>query len=143
MSNKCKTLCIDEGKNFCPSADHDWGTCYESNERPTSKADFCSEDNPNAPSFFKYLTCPNEAACGTMEISPSYSGEILYRAIDSRTHKFVKEDVCSYIIKAPKQMTEYDKLHLKIIKLDKAAVYVAKGKWYFWLNHLDTIATRG
>jgi hypothetical protein len=36
-------------------------------------------------------------------------------------------------------MTEYDKMYVKIYNIDKADVYIAKGKGYMWLNHLDTL----
>ena len=37
-------------------------------------------------------------------------------------------------------MKEYDKLYLKIYNIEKADVYVSKGKGYKWINHLDSMA---
>lgn len=37
-------------------------------------------------------------------------------------------------------MKEYDKLYLKIYNVEKADVYVSKGKGYKWINHLDSMA---
>jgi len=141
-SNKCKLECIDEGKNFCLSADGSQGICYDSSERYT-KYDYCSFDNKLSPSRFKYWVCPNEAACGSREISVPYTGEVIIRSIDKWSQKFVLNDVCNYIIRSPSQMTEYDKMFMKIYNIEKADVYVIKGKQYFWLNHLDTMAYNG
>ena len=49
----------------------------------------CSNDNNYAPLFFKYLVCPNEAACEEKTIIPDYSGEVLTRSVDKWEHKFV------------------------------------------------------
>jgi len=55
-------------------------------------------------------------------------------------YNFVENDVCSYIIHTPPEMTYYDALKVKIISIEETTVYVAKAKKdkYFWLNHLDT-----
>ena len=68
-SNKCKTKCVDLKKNFCTSADKTGGECFDPKgkvpfDRATNKS-YCSEDQPDAPRWFKYLTCPNEPGCGT------------------------------------------------------------------------------
>jgi len=34
-------------------------------------------------------------------------------------------------------MNAYDKLYVRIYNIDNADVYLAKGKGYMWLNHLD------
>ena len=51
----------------------------------------------------------------------------------------VLNDVCSYIVHAPTEMQELDKLMIKITGIENANVYVAKGKGYKWINHLDKI----
>ena len=51
--------------------------------------DICSNDNNYAPLFFKYVTCPNEAACEEKVIIPDYEGEVLTRSVDKWEHKFV------------------------------------------------------
>ena len=61
----------------------------------------CSDDNPYSPLFFKYLTCPNEEACEDKTMIPEYDGEILKRTVDEYENKFVKDDVCSYIVYSP------------------------------------------
>lgn len=52
----------------------------------------------------------------------------------------VKNDICSYIVHAPPEMKIKDKMLMKIDKIENADVYVAKGKGYKWINHLDRIA---
>ena len=59
------------------------------------------------------------------------------RAVDKWTHSFVKNDVCSYVIKGPNEMQSYDKLYVKIDKITNCKVYIAKGKRYRWMDHLD------
>ena len=141
-SNQCKLDCIDEDLNFCASADYETGYCCRLDEDCPRKS-ICSEDNPKAPSLFKYLVCPNEAACEEKVIIPEYDGTVLKRAVDKYSQKFVKGDVCSYIIQAPYQMTDKDKLHIKIYNIEKADIYLAKGKGYRWLNHLDQMVYEG
>lgn len=99
-SNFCKTKCIDEDLIFCPNSQFTGGNCCERTES-CPKYEFCSNTSPGAPTLFKYLSCPNEPACEEKEIYPSYSNEILMRSIDKYTYKFVKNDICGYIIYAP------------------------------------------
>lgn len=40
-------------------------------------------------------------------------------------------------------MQELDVLKLKITKIENADVYVAKGKGYKWINHLDKVISDG
>ena len=40
-------------------------------------------------------------------------------------------------------MTENDKMYMQILSVENADVYVAKGKYYRWLDHLDQIAQVG
>jgi hypothetical protein len=47
------------------------------------------------------------------------------------------DDVCGYIVSSPADMGPYDKMYLKIDNIELADVYVAKGRGYIWLNHLD------
>ena len=141
-SNLCKLDCIDEGLNFCASSDFSQGYCCKE-EEVCPRASFCSYDNPKAPLFFKYLVCPNEVACESKIITPEVDGTILKRAVDKYEHKFVQGDVCSYIVKAPEGMGEYDKLMIKIYNIENADVYLAKGKGYLWLNHLDQLVNDG
>ena len=115
--------------------------CCSANEFCT-KYEFCSEDNPGAPKFFKYLSCPNEAACEEKEIFAEYDSEVV-RIVDKYTHSFVLNDVCSYIIYAPTEMQEKDQLKIQIVSVENADVYVSKGKFYRWLDHLDSIAYNG
>lgn len=89
------------------------------------------------------MVCPNEPACEDKVIIPEYNGEILKRSVDKYEYKFVKDDVCSYIVKSPDQMTDDDKLMIKIYNIEKADVYIAKGKGYMWLNHLDRLVNEG
>jgi hypothetical protein len=53
----------------------------------------------------------------------------------------VMNDVCSYIIYGPPEMTSKDQLLLKIDRIENADVYIAKGKGYRWINHLDRLAS--
>ena len=81
MSNRCKKKCVDEFKNFCPVSNYQGGYCCDKKET-CPKSNICSYDNPRAPSMFKYLTCPNEAACGSKNLYPKYDGEVLTRMVD-------------------------------------------------------------
>lgn len=111
-SNYCKSECIDKFYIWCPNASHTAGYCCkvdEFNKGECPKAEYCSNDNERAPNFFKYITCPNEAACGTKIIKDiKYDGTVYTRAVDKYSYNFVLNDVCSYIIYAPSQMKEYD-----------------------------------
>jgi len=142
MSNKCKNLCIDSGKNFCPNSNFSGGYCCEKDES-CPRVGPCSEDNPNAPNFFKYLACPNESACESKNIYPSYNGEVVLRTVDKYNYNFVQDDVCSYIIHSPWEMQENDQMKIKIFNIENAAVYLAKGKSYRWISHLDYMVSDG
>lgn len=96
-SNLCKNECIDMEFNFCAVGDYSKGFCCRKDE-VCPRASICSEDNPKAPLLFKYLVCPNEAACESKVMQPEYDGTVLKRTVDKYDHKFVKDDVCSYII---------------------------------------------
>jgi hypothetical protein len=52
----------------------------------------------------------------------------------------VLNDVCSYIVYSPPEMKERDRLLVLIDKIENADVYVAKGRGYKWINHLDRLA---
>ena len=92
------------------------------------------------------MACPNELACGNKTLYPLYNGQVLTREVDkynsSGTEEtysvFYRGDVCSYIIQAPAEMRQNDSLKLKISDIENAEIYVAKGKSYKWINHLDT-----
>jgi|DEB0MinimDraft_12_1074336.scaffolds.fasta_scaffold15471_3 hypothetical protein len=143
MSNKCKALCIDENKNYCANSNFSGGYCCELDESTCPRADICSEDNAGAPAIFKYLACPNEAACETKNLYPKYDGTKLTRAVDKYTYNFVKDDVCSYIVHSPFEMVERDIMYLKISKIENCEVYVAKGKGFRWISHLDGMVGDG
>lgn len=40
-------------------------------------------------------------------------------------------------------MTEWDKMYIKIYNIKNADVYLAKGKGYIWLDHLDQMVVEG
>lgn len=142
-SNLCKTGCIDKNFNFCLNSAGNGGFCCLANEQ-CPKFSYCSYDNQRAPAMFKYITCPNEPACGTKSIYMEYdSEEPFFRKIDKYNHNFVKNDVCSYIIHSPEQMQKNDQLKLQITKTENIDVYVAKGKGYRWFDHLDGLAFQG
>lgn len=135
-SNFCKLKCIDEQKNFCVNSAFNGGRCCEPDET-CQRSIWCSYDNKKAPRMFKYLLCPNEQACESKYMIPKYDGSILTRMVDKYTYKFVQNDVCSYVVRGPGEMQRWDKLWIKIDKIEKCDVYVAKGKSYRWMNHLD------
>lgn len=87
--------------------------------------------------MFKLWVCPNEAACESKFMTPNYNGEVLTRMVDKWTYSFVKNDVCSYKVTSPSGMQRDDKLYVKIDKILHCQVYIAKGKNYRWLSHLD------
>ena len=136
-SNRCKTECIDNDLNYCINDNMDGGMCCDVNE-PCEKFSICSEDNPSAPKMFKYMACPNEQACGTKYITPQMTGAIV-RAQNTYDYNYVQNDVCSYIIQQPIEMTDSDIMHLEISDISNAIVYVHKtvsGK-YRWFSHMD------
>jgi hypothetical protein len=139
MSNKCKSTCIDDQKNFCPVSNYQGGYCCGL-EESCPRTNICSQDNPRAPNMFKYLACPNEKACGTKTIYPNINGTVIIREVEKYNAQMVKDDVCSYIIEAPAEMQELDRLLISIDKIENADVYVAKAKGYKWISHLDRIA---
>ena len=141
-SNQCKLECIDQEKNFCATNNYQAGVCCRMDE-DCPKRLLCSEDNPRAPLMFKYLTCPNEKACEDKVITPQSDGTVLKRVVDKYEYKFVKNDICSYIVESPYDMGEYDKMVIKIYNIEKAEVYLAKGKGYRWLDHLDGMVEEG
>ena len=49
----------------------------------------------------------------------------------------LNNDVCSYIVRGPAEMKTWDTLHMKISAIKDVQVYVAEGKRYRWLTHLD------
>ena len=133
----CKSSCIDKGDNFCLNANTQSGRCYDDDEATNNWGLYCSEDNPNAPDMFKYLVCPNEPACENKYIQPQYDGENSIRQIDKWDHNMLKGDVCSFIVRGPDAMKDYDKLKMTITGIENVEVYVAESKRYRWLTHLD------
>ena len=107
MSNRCKSKCVEENKNFCPNSNYSGGYCCDDGEN-CPRADVCSNDNPRAPIAFKLLACPNEDACEGKIINPKYNGEKLTRAVDKYTYQMVKNDVCGYIVNTPEEMQVLD-----------------------------------
>ena len=49
----------------------------------------------------------------------------------------LKGDVCSFIVRGPDAMKDYDKLKMTITGIENVDVYVAESKRYRWLTHLD------
>jgi len=142
MSNRCKQDCIDKNQNFCPTSSGKGGFCCSLTET-CPKSTVCSEDNPRAPKMFKYFACPNEAACESKYIYPPLNGEVITRQVDQYKNQMVNSDVCSYVVEAPSGMNETDKLIVTIDHISNAIVYLAKGKGYMWLNHLDYLVNDG
>ena len=89
------------------------------------------------------MVCPNEAACESKKVYPKYNGEVLTRAVDKYTYAFVQNDVCGYIVHAPWEMQSWDRMRMRISKIENADVYVAKSRKYKWFNHLDRMASNG
>ena len=144
-ADQCKTKCIDVGSNYCANANFSGGYCCSPKE-DCPRAEICSFDNKRAPPQFKYIVCPNEAACEGKFMRPKYDETVvLTRAIDKYTYRFVKDDVCSYIVESPWEMQPWDKMKMKIDKIENASVYVAKSKKTSirWLSHLDKMAESG
>ena len=101
----------------------------------------CSEDDPRAPKWFKYLACPNEPECGDQDIYPGYD-EVVIREIEQYTdYYFVKNDICSFIVHAPPEMQANDSMKIKISNIVFAVVIVHKspaGK-HMHFSHLDRV----
>jgi hypothetical protein len=89
--------------------------------------------------MFKYLACPNEAACEGKNLYPNYDGTRLVRQVD-KYNNYVLNDICSYIVYSPPEMKERDRLLVLIDRIENADVYVVKGRGYKWINHLDRVA---
>lgn len=87
--------------------------------------------------MFKLFVCPNEAACEGRDLSVPVDGEVMTRMVDKWTYSFVENDVCSYRITPPWNMNDDDKLFVKIDKILNSQVYIAKGKRYRWMSHLE------
>lgn len=71
------------------------------------------------------------------------NGEVITRVVDDYTNQMVANDICSYAIISPSGMGETDQLKITVDKIKNAIVYVAKGKSYKWINHLDEIIENG
>ena len=116
-SNWCKSMCIDEGKNFCPFADYSRGLCCDLDRdctNPTNDRSICSQANPDAPPSFKYYSCPNESFCGERLIQPvqNVGVPIRYtREPDTKDYNFKKHDVCSYLVKGDDTMKDVNKIN--------------------------------
>ena len=96
----------------------------------------------------QYVVCPNEPACGDNGrkfITPDMSGEVLRRDIDKYNdqYRFVKDDVCSWIVTNPLSMGNKDWMWLKISNVDKAKVYVNKATDYNYEGRPSTDASKG
>lgn len=137
MSNMCKTECIDNGDNFCLASNTASGRCYSDDENTSGFGLYCSEDNENAPNEFKYLVCPNEPACGEKYIEPGIDGEYEIRQVDKWDNLMLKNDVCSYIVRGPDSMNDYDILKMTVTNYENVEVYVAESRNYRWLTHMD------
>ena len=154
MSNMCKKHCIDDGYIFCLNDNQDGGVCCSPKEVSKSecpKTKYCSDNNPRAPNFFKYFTCPNEPECESRNITPRADGTVLTRAVRKYSegkeldnlNEFLLDDVCSYVIAPPLGLREDDKLMVKFTKIEKTDVMITMGKTYKWLNHLDYWVSKG
>ena len=129
-SNNCKKNCIDEGFPFCANADYSGGyCCMPGNDCPRNPTKLvngkrvkmpnlhCSDFwPPGTPNGMRYFVCPNEAECGTRDLYPQFA-ELLTRAVEKYTDQFVLNDVCSYVVHPPAEMTKWDKLYLRIDKI--------------------------
>ena len=111
---------------------------------------YCSDHNEEAraPFSMQYIVCPNEPACGDngrKYITPDMSGEVLRRDIDKYNdqYRFVKDDVCSWIVTNPLDMGNKDWMWLKISNVDKAKVYVNKAIDYVYEGRPSSEATTG
>lgn len=66
-------------------------------------------------------------------MSPNINGELLTREMETRSeYKFVKPDVCSYVLRNPIGMGWKDWMWLQIDKIENSNVYVWRGYDYFW-----------
>lgn len=111
---------------------------------------YCSDHNAEAraPYSMQYVVCPNEPACGDNGrkfITPEMSGEKLRRDIDKYNdqYRFVKDDVCSWIVTNPLGMGNKDWMWLKISYANRAEVFVNKGTKYVYEGRGSTDATKG
>ena len=96
---------------------------------------WCSNANDNkgfdVPRVVQYLVCPNENACGgegDKILMPELDGTRLRREIDTydKTYKFVRDDVCAWMVKNPPGMKARDWMWLEITQVQFAQVYVAR-----------------
>ena len=80
----------------------------------------------------KYFACPNEAECGDRDLYPEMN-ELLTRSVEKYTENtFVLDDVCSYIIHPPPEMSKWDRLKLRIDQMQNVDVTVLKTKTFTW-----------
>lgn len=138
-SNFCKTRCIDKGLIYCPNADYQNGYCCKPGEN-CPREGVCTNDDPKAPDWFKYVLCPNEAECGNNYqkiIVPNLDSTPTIYSIYNDGFRFDRGDMCGYIIEAPAGMGKWDKLKLQVSNIKFADVYVAKSKGFRYFSHLD------
>ena len=110
---------------FCPGLNFKNGYCcdkwFDRNRCPVGATKFdprynmdknwCSNHNDarQAPQVTKYLVCPNEVVCGdegNKFITPPIEGTLLTREMETRNidHRFLKPDICSFVIRNPPEM---------------------------------------
>ena len=78
----------------------------------------------------KYFVCPNEKECGTRDLYPNM-WEVLTRAVEKYTvNDFVLDDVCSYIVHPPPEMSKWDKMRIRIDKKQSVEVIVTKARLF-------------
>ena len=165
-SNTCKSKCLDDENMkfiFCPGRDFKFGSCchvwFDRNRCPVGKTTYdpryamnrnwCSNHNDarGAPLVTKYLVCPNEVPCGdngNKFITPELEGTLYTRMMETREeHRFVKPDVCSFVIKNPPGMGWKDWMWLQIDKIENADVHVWRGYDYYWdrRSQLERVAS--
>ena len=135
MSNRCKTKCIDLGKNYCPFLNNAGGECFDDDEEPdrASNTTKCSNDlgsvgqSSPPPKWFKYMTCPNEPACGTKDLYPWMP--------DRKQKKWVYNDTTSVItFHSSDEAITWDaaRLACQVIGGDLASIHSAEEDAYAW-----------
>jgi len=112
--------------------------CALSEKCPKPPNGLCSNDNPKAPAFFKYLACPNEHECGRDKIiNTPISGTNFLEILPESPYKFNNGDVCSYIFEPPTGMGEWDKFYIQLVSVENAHVFIVKSPSYRYFDHLD------
>jgi len=116
----CKLDCIDEGHNYCPTANKLSGTCCNSTSACT-RTSICSNDVTDA--NFKMWACNNPSTChsgSSMTITPVLGGTAITL---TQAGDVVRGQTCNFLIKFPTTAKTGDEIYFRANLKDRCTIY--------------------